>query len=390
MCVESAMVTSKAVKENVNNGSTTKQEPYLNPSLQDVIPPLGVTSEGENTAELVEMKSAPWDSRQLIFNDNVNLKWVQWSGGIPSRAVSIWNGYTSRTDYVCATSDCAAGFYSTSKGSYCYYPYGDKEFRTSSFKILVNEDNFESLEWRSGSYGSIPENSISTCSGASTYVGKNKYGLGKVVPRFKAFFLPYNGYEYWYKYYDVLRVYKNYHTQKISNVHYLTSEAHFNQGPPFVLTSTIVTNNDCQSVKQTVSLSKATLLEQRWDIGRSTSYGVTATISTGIPIIDGTSVSFSAQTTFDWKKGTTRAETITHELSIELEIPPNYECEVVMEGKQMTADIPYTATLTRYYNNGETRSTYIRENFNGVQVQNVKAEVKRCQPISNADPCPAV
>ncbi|XP_078534080.1 natterin-3-like [Lissotriton helveticus] len=360
------------------------KEEYPNPNLQDVIPPL--TDKGDE-AELVEREEAQGPVRQIHFPDNINLRWEEWTGSLPEGAVSIWNSYTSRTDNVCAEPGCAVGFYSPATGPYCYYPYGDREYRTSTFRVLVNLQDFESLEWKSGSYGSIPENSIGSCSRVNIYVGKNKYGLGKVDTHHEAFFLPYEGKEYWYKSYEVLSIFADYKAQKISDVQYLKDEIKFYQQPPQLLASSRVINNDCKTVKKTATLSRRTTVEQRWDIGRSTKFGVNSTISAGIPKIVETSLTISAEVSFDWREGTTRTESVTHIHSLEMEVQPNHVCEVIMEGREMTADMPFSATLTRFYGNGETRSTMARGAFIDVQIGAVTVHVKRCQPIPDAEPC---
>ncbi|XP_051519184.1 natterin-4-like [Myxocyprinus asiaticus] len=174
------------------------------------------------TAVVRRQDSQSSQSRIRRVPDDVfsgKLKWQRWEGVLPSGAVSIKNDYTNRIDYVCHF-DCEAGFYTPSKGPYCYFPYADKELQSELFEFLDNEDNHEIFEWKDGSYGSVPENAVSTCKGVSNYVGKNRYGLGKVVPQFTAFFLPWEGYEYWYKYYQVLTLKKD---AQIYHVSFATS-----------------------------------------------------------------------------------------------------------------------------------------------------------------------
>lgn len=120
--------------------------------------------------------------------NGTNLMWVTWKNSLPRNAVSLYNGYTNRVDYICKYK-CDAGFYTPSKGQYCYYSLKTKEEKGFPFEILVNKDNFEILEWNADLYGSVPKNSVWTCSGKQIYVGKNKYGLGKVSTKDKVFLL---------------------------------------------------------------------------------------------------------------------------------------------------------------------------------------------------------
>ncbi|MBN3299552.1 NATT4 protein, partial [Amia calva] len=321
-----------------------------------------------------------------IFGDNVNLKWVKWTGSLPNGAVGMWNGYASRTDYICKYN-CEAGFYNPSKGPYCLYPYADREYYAPEFEILVNEDNFEFVEWKDGSYGSVPPNAVRTCAGVGIYVGRNKYGLGKVVPQFEAFFLPWEGDEYWYKTYQVLAINREAYTQHISHVEYGIDQIELFHHPPETLRLSSVTNNECQTVKKTVRIEKTSEVESSWDIGRSTMLGITSGISAKIPLIGTASVDFTAEKTFQFSRGTTMVEAISHSISVELSVPPNHSCTVRMEGKKITADIPFTARLSRTYVNGETQWTSVFGTYDGVQIGEIKAVVDRCEPVADAKPC---
>uniref|UniRef100_A0A8C4SX64 Natterin-3-like n=1 Tax=Erpetoichthys calabaricus TaxID=27687 RepID=A0A8C4SX64_ERPCA len=340
----------------------------------------------------------PRDPRQLeqewrmshgLFVDNVNLQWIPWNGSLPDGAVSILNGYASRTDYVCKFN-CEAGFYNPNKGPYCLYPYADKEFYASTFDILVNRDNFEFTEWLSGSYGSVPDAGIRSCTGVGIYVGKNKYGLGKVVPQHGAFFLPWEGKEYWYKNYQVLSINTATYSQHISHVVYGIDQIKFFQHPPETLKLSTVVNNECHTVKKTVILEKTTEIERHWDIGRSVRNDSHSSISAQIPQLGVGSVEFTKEKTWQFSQGTSTAESTTHKMSIEVSAPPGHSCAVRMEGKKIKLDIPFTARLSRTYINGETQWTSISGKYDGVQVGELKAIVERCEPVADAKPCPAV
>ncbi|XP_078106005.1 natterin-3-like [Sander vitreus] len=319
--------------------------------------------------------------------DQTNLKWQTFDGSLPNGAVSIYNEKAKRTDYV-SKHGSAAGFYNPDKGPYCLYPYYEKEHRGSPFEILVNKDNFEFLEWKDGSYGSVPQNAIETCPGSNIYVGKNKDGLGKVDVKNQAFFLPWEGSEYWYKNYQVLTFNKDVISEDISDVKYKTDGVKPIQYPPETLQISVLTNNDCHSVKQTTTLSKTTQKEQRWDTSFSFTVGVKSTITAGIPEIMSASIEVSAETTLQFTKGTTHTQSTTHSVSVETNIPPNHSCRVSMVGHKYEADIPYTARLKRTYRNGKTTWTSISGTYKSVQMGEVRGVVDRCEPVPNARPCP--
>uniref|UniRef100_A0A3B4ZRN1 Natterin-3-like n=1 Tax=Stegastes partitus TaxID=144197 RepID=A0A3B4ZRN1_9TELE len=356
----------------------------LNPELEGQVPePTGQVVSGPlNPANLEQQQDLP---SSFLFGDNVNLEWVTWDGFLPNGAVSIYNGYTKRTDYICMYN-CEAGFYSPSLGPYCRYPYGEHEYQASKFQILTNKDNFEFVEWKEGSHGSVPQYSVRTCAEVDIYVGKNKYGLGKVVPKFEAFFLPWEGDEYWYKSYHVLTINRDAYTQHITDVKYAIDEVAIFQYPPETMRISSVTNNDCQTIGKTVTISKDSEVETTWNIGRSTMLGIAGSITANIPLISSVGIELSGEKTLEFSRGTTVVEVLSHSVSVELKVLPNYSCQVRMEGRKITADIPYTARLSRTYSNGETQWTSITGTYDGVQIGEVRAVVDRCEPVPNAQP----
>ncbi|KAF7239748.1 Natterin-3 [Varanus komodoensis] len=316
------------------------------------------------------------------------LGWIWFQGSAPSGAVPFWNAYGNRWEYPCMVAGCSAGYYSPSYGPYCFYPYGNKEYNTSKFWMLVNGHHFESLGWKADSYGGVPSNSINTCAGVRLYVGKNKYGLGKVDSKNKAFFLGYQGKEYWYKYYDVLTINKDYRSQRISNVSYMIEQGTYSTESMLIVSSK-VSNNECTSVKKSTTLSGTVSSERHWDVGIALSRSVNTSMTAGIPQIIGASWSISAEKTFSWNQGSTQSESITYTETVDLEVPPNHSCEVVMKGKRMKANIPFMATATRYYYSGEKRMARVQGTSDNIAIAQVHTEVMRCEPIPNANPCAA-
>uniref|UniRef100_A0A4W4H757 Natterin-3-like n=2 Tax=Electrophorus electricus TaxID=8005 RepID=A0A4W4H757_ELEEL len=350
-----------------------------------MVPPLDaltLVAHCSTPPELTSEKEEEWS----MFEENISLKWVSWNDSLPNGALSIYNGYTGRTDYVCKVS-CEAGFYTPSKGPYCYYPYANAEYSAPKFEVLVNEDHFEFLEWRSGSYGSVPMDSVKTCTKLDIYVGKNKYGLGKVVVQHEAFFLPWEGEEYWYKKYDVLTINRDKYSQHISHVEYAIDQIELFHHPPETIQTAKATNYECSSIEKTVLLEKSSTVENFWDIGRVTRNGSTSIMTGKIPIINPDNVDFTKELTVSFSEGTKMTETITHSMSVQVLVPPNHSCSVRMDAKRTTADIPFTARLSRTYSNGETHWTTITGTYDGVKIGEINAVVERCKPIPDAPPC---
>ncbi|XP_046871966.1 natterin-3-like [Hypomesus transpacificus] len=367
----------------IEEGREAPSKAWLNPLLEDVVP----SFESGSPAREAGLPGKETDPAPLItYGDNANLKWVQWEGSLPNGAVGIYNGYTERTEYICKVN-CESGFYTPSKGNVCLYPYADKEYSSSKFEVLVNVDNFEFLEWIEDKYGSVPKDSVKTCTGVEIYVGKNKYGLGKVVPMHEAFFLPWEGDEYWYKSYQVLAINTDAYNQHISHVEYGIDQMELFHHAPETMQMARVTNLECNSVGKTVKLEKTSTVEKTWDIGRTTRNGSVSTMKAKIPIISPGNVDMSKEQTVSFSEGTTMVESISHSISVELLVPPNHSCAVRMEGRKMTADIPFTGRLSRTYQNGDTHWTTITGTYDGVRVGEINAVVERCQPVPDAVPC---
>ncbi|XP_043968075.1 natterin-4-like [Gambusia affinis] len=325
----------------------------------------------------------PVNSTLPEFSNTGKLHWVRWNGSLPNGSVSVYNSYTDRIDYICKVR-CHSGFYNPRLGPYCHYPNKKEEHLSSSFQILVNEDNFEILEWKEGSYGSVPQNAVRTCSSEEMYVGKNKYGLGKVDPKGKCFYLPWKGKAYWYKKSYKVLTHMKAEEDLITDVKYHLKKDKIFKEPPKTMQSSTVTNYSSRDVMKTVSLSKTTTEERRWEISSSIAVGIKMNIKAGIPLLAEGHVEVSAETTHTLTKENSWTEEISHSVTLELTIPPNHSCTVKMVGYRYRMDIPFTARLSHIYEDGETRSAIISGNYHGVQVGDIGAEVERCKPLSNS------
>ena len=323
---------------------------------------------------------------QSFTPSSSNLEWVIWNNSLPNDAVSIYNGYAGRTDYVCKYQ-CEAGFYSPSEGPYCHYAKSNQEYLSFPFQILVNKGNFEILEWKDGSHGSVLKNSVRTCPGEDIYVGQNKYGLGKVSTQDKCFYLPWKGSEYWYRDYQVLTINENIVSQKIYNVKYITDESKTFQYPPEIMRKTVISNYECSPVTKTDTLTQTYEAEQRWDISFSISVGVSTSFKAGIPLITDDGVTFSTEVAFQYSQGNTRTETNTDTVTVEITAPPNHSCTATMKRLKYKINIPFTALFSRTYSNGEIHTTSITGTYDSVQTAEIQALMDRCEVLNNSKPC---
>ncbi|XP_013913314.1 PREDICTED: natterin-3-like [Thamnophis sirtalis] len=357
----------------------------LNRTMEKNIPQI---KPGNAISRSAAMKEKQPSSRSVGVFHETTMRWAWFPGYVPNGAVYYWNSYANRYEYPCKVSDCSAGYYSSSRGPYCYYPYGNKELSTSQFYILVNDHGFESLIWQYGSWGNVPSNSINTCSGDRVYVGRNKYGLGKVVSKHQAFFVVINGKEKDYKEYDVLTINKNYQSQSISNVNYDLNKGSYTEAGMALASSKLI-NKDCRAVKKSTTLSGTVTSDHSWEVDMSIAQTLSFGMTAGIPDIIGGSWGISSEKTFSWRKGYTYSESVTFSETIEVEIPPNHSCELVMDGKKMRGQVPFTATATRYYRDGTWRSATIQGVSSNVVGLKGAAQVERCVPIPDAVPCTA-
>ncbi|XP_053180852.1 natterin-4-like [Scomber japonicus] len=324
------------------------------------------------------------------YHDTANvgtvLEWVTWNNFLPNNSVSIDNRYVDRIDYVCKYK-CNAGFYNPDMGPYCYYPSAGNTYSGSPFEVLVNKDNFEILEWKDDSYGSVPNNSVRICPGQDVYVGKDEYGLGEVITQDKYFYLPWKSTVYKYRDYQVLSINKNVVSQRIYDVKYNTNNSKIFNCPPETVQETSINNYECHPVVKTDTHPKTIEVEHRWDIGFSIEVGVETTIKAGIPLVFSTGVTFSTEKTFKFSWQNTVVTSSTETISVQLTAPPNNSCRSRMVEYKYKISIPFTAFLTRTYANGETRTMLITGTYDSVQVKDVQAVTNRCETLENAEPC---
>ncbi|XP_034547365.1 natterin-4-like [Notolabrus celidotus] len=330
--------------------------------------------------------------RQVQSSPNVPvqgtiLEWVPWNNSFPNGAVSIYNDYAGRTEYVCKYK-CHAGFYDPSDiVPYCYYAVDKKEYKRKMFEILVNRDNFEILEWKDDSKGSVPKNSVRACPGEDIYVGKNQYGLGRVDPMKKALILARKGGQYSDREYQVLTFNDKVISQRVDNVRYITDDSKISNFPPETLYKTTLSNYECHPVGKTDTLSKTYQVTQRWDVDVSARIDYRTTFRARIPIVAPVGVELSEELSFQYSKGNTVTDTITDTISMDIKAPPNHSCAISMMRYKYKLTIPFTARLSRTYGSGEVHTTSMTGTYSSVKVGEVRAVVDRCEGLPDAKTC---
>ncbi|XP_034007571.1 natterin-3-like [Trematomus bernacchii] len=318
-----------------------------------------------------------------VFANGSNLKWVTWNNSVPNNSVSIYNSNFQRTDYICKHK-CGAGFYTPGEGPHCYYASAEKASYGSPFALLVNQNNFEILEWKKDSGGSVPKSSVKTCPGGDIYVGKSKYGLGNVATKAKSFYLPWEGQVYTYEKYEVLTITEDINSQEIYDVKYHKDKSKMVNYPPEIIGKTSITNKESRSVVKKDTFSKTYQTQRRWDHEISVKLGTKTTVKAGIPFFVDGQIEISIEVAYRHNWGTTETETVTNTINLEITAPPNHSCIVNIVRYKNKVDIPFTALIRRTYANGEIHITSITGTYNSVDVAEVRAVVERCEPLDNS------
>ncbi|NXT57281.1 NATT4 protein, partial [Pluvianellus socialis] len=316
------------------------------------------------------------------------LKWVAFEGQLPADAVSNWNGYAKRMEYVCSVQvqGCNTGAYVPSRGPFCFFPYGGEEWSTDSFKVLVNTGNLEALDWVDKSFGSVPENAVEGCPSIDVFVGRNRYGLGKVFKGQRALFVVVGGEEVWYKWYQVLVVKRGPANVTISEVCYNMSGA-VERREDVTLRKTTVRNEGCRGARKAVTLEEATEMEYDWEMDQRVFPTIHGELQATLLVFNGTGWEVTNVTSIPWVGGASTSEYVVHTQEVEEEVRPRTACTVALEGRQLDIRVPFSARLTRVFHDGQLHHVAVTGWARSRAVVGVWASVKECWPITNVPPC---
>ncbi|XP_075381878.1 natterin-3-like isoform X2 [Mycteria americana] len=318
------------------------------------------------------------------------LKWVAFEGKLPADAVSNWNSYAKRMEYVCSTQmlGCNTGAYVPDRGPFCFFPYGEQELSSHNFKVLVNEGGFEVLDWVDSSFGGVPENAVEGCPSIDVFVGRNRYGLGKVSKVQRAAFVVVDGEEVWYKWYQVLVVKKSPADVTISDVLYNMSGA-VESREDVTLVKTTVRNEGCRGVRKAVTLEEAVEVEHNWEMDQRIFTTINGVLQSGLLAFSGTGWEVTNVTNIPWLGGASTSQYVVHTHEVEEELQPRTACVVALEGRRLDIRVPFTAQLTRDFGDGQPHHVAATGRAHSRVVVGVRASVKHCWPITDVPPCQA-
>ncbi|XP_037244423.1 natterin-3-like isoform X1 [Falco rusticolus] len=316
------------------------------------------------------------------------LKWVPFEGHLPADAVSNWNAYANRTEYVCSTQrwGCNTGAYVPQRGPLCFFPYGEWEWSTHDFKVLVNVGGFEALDWVADSFGSVPKNAVEGCPSVDVFVGRNQYGLGKVSKDQRALFVMVDGEEVWYKWYQVLVVKKGPADVTISDVRYNMSQAVENREDITVMKTT-VRNEGCQGMRKTITMEEVTEREHNWQMDHRVLATIHGVLRTALLAFNGMGWGVTNVTDIPWVGGASAGEYVVRTHTVEEELRPRMACAVALEGHRVDVRVPFAAQLIRQFTDGQRHRVGVTGWAHSRAVVGVRPKVTGCWPITDILPC---
>jgi len=101
--------------------------------------------------------------------------------------------------------------------------------------------------------------------------------------------------------------------------------------------------------------------------------GIAVEITAGVPLIGaGQKTTISASTTSTFTSGSTTSKTHTDSIQANINLPAMSKSRVVIEGTQLKADIPFTATIKKLYYDGTFAHGQISGVYKGVDVAKFK------------------
>ncbi|XP_022533734.2 natterin-3-like [Astyanax mexicanus] len=373
-----AWIVQQDEQEMIQTASPPDDSPHITPSTSN------------NTGEPQLRQSNPRSQRRgqrsgpqrPVYEEFPSLKWVRWSGTLPRWAVKVKNERTKRLDYVCApVTGCnwAVGYYNTGRDAVCRSSCHGKEQKSSTFDVLVNENSAVNLEWVKVSEDAFPPNPVHIST--ENAVGRSSHGVGTFYMPFTQFYVPWQGTETVLSEGFEVLVMTGEYSQHIYDVLYDIDKLSMESKDSVIVTSTSVTNNGDVILKKTVNLAKSIQQQNTWQTTDSTSLSITSSITAGVMLFFSATYGFSFEKKFTNMNTNSVTETDAHSLTLEIDIPPKYTCQVKMVGEQYKASIPFTAKQQRIYDNGDERTTMITGVYHGTQVGEIKAVAEKCVPI---------
>ena len=145
------------------------------------------------------------------------------------------------------------------------------------------------------------------------------------------------------------------------------------QTKPVTLYTTEVANPSSGDSLTRRTITFSVTESSSFTFSQSITLGISVEITAGIPIIGAgqkTTISASATSTVD--TGSTTSKTYTDSIQANINLPGMSKTTAVIEGAQLQADIPFTATVKKVYYDGTFGQAQISGVYKGVDIAKYK------------------
>ncbi|MGD1441006.1 ETX/MTX2 family pore-forming toxin [Vibrio harveyi] len=309
---------------------------------------------------------------------------------LPKDAVPVFDRKSKQTFYVARLEDCTPCFYDSAKKS-CSVSTFHGEFnlghtvQNRKISFLLNKDNFEIFEWKKSSFGEVPPLPVETCNGY--FIARNDFGLGYMTDNS---LITIGAKNQDTTENEVLTLNHDIKGQHLTITEYQIGNAKASENIA-VLKHFTASNKNCDPAKQQVKLDQGIDKTVSFLKTRTHTFGGTGetSVSGKVPLI--ISIGGKLGLKYDYSrlnsKTTSTVEKSLHSVSMEVQVPANHACSIVINSNTFTADVPFTGQLTRVYNNGEARRTLVDGIYSHQEVAEIQALVNPCTPLVDKKRC---
>ncbi|XP_059347290.1 natterin-3-like isoform X2 [Ammospiza nelsoni] len=337
-----------------------------------------------------EETPAPSQRRPRSVAASPWLRWAPFRGSVPADAVSSPDPVSGRAAFVCSTRahGCNLGSFEPARGPFCAYPWNELELRSSDFQLLLNPGGFEALHWVDDSFGGTPPGAVEGCPLTDVFVGRSPEGLGKVSKEQQALFVPVEGEEVWYKWYQVLAVRQDPAGLSIADVSYNGSAA-LESAEEEELGEALARNEGCRAAWQAVAVQEATEAERGWSAALP-ALAAARGVLRAAPLIptEPRGWRLGNASAVPWVGGAAATEFVSRAHRAWRELPARSECSVRLRGLRRRLRVPFEARLTREFRSGPPHRVRVAGTAWSSGVTGLRVELGTCRPITGLPPCP--
>ncbi|XP_051580743.1 natterin-4 [Myxocyprinus asiaticus] len=274
----------------------------------------------------------------------------------------------------------------------CFIKSGDKscmtflpQKATNSKKItdinnimyLVNDDEFEILQWQPSSNDNFPPLPVETCDGY--FIAKTDTGLGYMKANSA---IKIDNQLQKNKQSEVLTLNYDIAEEFLSNVTYKMTPQKEKENAE-VLRKITANNKNCKAAKQVVTIESGFETTDSFQIGLTSIFG--GSIELEVPLL--AKMDLKAEISPSISKTKTNIDKATSGYTLEVETPPNTMCSIVVKSIILKTTVLFTAQLNRVYSNMAMRSTWVSGTYNHQEVANLEAVMEACKPITDGSKC---